>query len=341
MNITDSRIFYLIPKRKEKFVFLPFAKSITKLDFSCISKFLRSENIPSGGVKICYLHCELLNKLGFYAKPLLLGDFNITWFKYVAEPTTIMKIGYDLNKSDIVVCSEVIPYEGLKFKHARKIMFVQNWIGTTVQRPFLKACDMRKSYYDLGYDAVITCGQFVADYLRRNKKGNATIITNGINQSKFFYNHKLKEKNRILWFPRKNYEDGKKITGEVKKAISDVKIVRATNLKEEQMISEYQKADIFLATGYPEGFGLPPLEAMACGCAVVGFTGGGAREFMINGKTAMVSEDGNTTDAAKKLIALICNKKLKELIRENGYQKSKEYSRKRMKKDLWNFYKSV
>lgn len=37
---------------------------------------------------------------------------------------------------------------------------------------------------------------------------------------------------------------------------------------------------IFLATGFPEGFALPPLEAMACGCLCVGFTGFGGWDYM-------------------------------------------------------------
>lgn len=36
---------------------------------------------------------------------------------------------------------------------------------------------------------------------------------------------------------------------------------------------------LFLATGFPEGCPLPPLEAMACGCLVVGCTGFGAWDY--------------------------------------------------------------
>lgn len=37
---------------------------------------------------------------------------------------------------------------------------------------------------------------------------------------------------------------------------------------------------VFLATGFPEGLGLPPLEAMACGCLCAGFTGFGGWDYM-------------------------------------------------------------
>jgi hypothetical protein len=37
---------------------------------------------------------------------------------------------------------------------------------------------------------------------------------------------------------------------------------------------------VFLATGFPEGCPLPPLEAMACGCLVAGFAGFGGFDYM-------------------------------------------------------------
>ncbi len=41
-----------------------------------------------------------------------------------------------------------------------------------------------------------------------------------------------------------------------------------------------RSAHVFLATGFPEGLGLPPLEAMACGCLPVGFGGFGGFDYM-------------------------------------------------------------
>lgn len=41
-----------------------------------------------------------------------------------------------------------------------------------------------------------------------------------------------------------------------------------------------RSAHVFLATGFPEGLGLPPLEAMACGCLPVGCGGFGGFDYM-------------------------------------------------------------
>jgi glycosyltransferase involved in cell wall biosynthesis len=37
---------------------------------------------------------------------------------------------------------------------------------------------------------------------------------------------------------------------------------------------------LFLAAGFPEGCPLPPLEAMACGCVVVGYAGCGGYDYL-------------------------------------------------------------
>jgi glycosyltransferase involved in cell wall biosynthesis len=338
MKIT--RIFYLIPDIREKFNFRKFIRGVINLDLSYIREILQGPNRPVGGIKMLYRHCGLLSSLGFCARPVLLGNFKITWFNYTARPVKIKKIGYKLNKDDIVVCPGTIPYEGLKFENAKKIIFIQNWINATSQRPWLRPQDMEKSYLELGYDKIITCGKYVTNFLGVNKKGDSTIITNALDHSRFAYKPELKEENRILFLSRKNLGDTKKIIMRVKKKFHSAKFIGINCLKEKEIIKQYQKADIFLATGYPEGFGLPPLEGMACGCAVVGFTGKGGDEYMIDGRTALVSRDGDTIDVAKKLVELLQNKELKETIRKNGYYKSKEYSIERMKKDLKNFYEN-
>jgi len=49
--------------------------------------------------------------------------------------------------------------------------------------------------------------------------------------------------------------------------LKNVKCIKPKNDKE---IAFYMnKSHIFISTSWWEGFGLPPLEAMACGCAVI------------------------------------------------------------------------
>lgn len=50
------------------------------------------------------------------------------------------------------------------------------------------------------------------------------------------------------------------------------------------------RAAIFLAGSDREGFGLPPAEAMASGCYVIGFTGDGGREFMLEDHCSVIQD---------------------------------------------------
>jgi glycosyltransferase involved in cell wall biosynthesis len=66
-------------------------------------------------------------------------------------------------------------------------------------------------------------------------------------------------------------------------------------------------SQIFLAFGQREGFGLPALEALACGCLVVGYHGFGGREIF-QSSFATAIEDGDCVafaQAVENVIRLI------------------------------------
>jgi len=48
-----------------------------------------------------------------------------------------------------------------------------------------------------------------------------------------------------------------------------IKITLAGYLSDSEILSLYEEADVFVYPSLYEGFGLPVLEAMACGCPVI------------------------------------------------------------------------
>lgn len=66
----------------------------------------------------------------------------------------------------------------------------------------------------------------------------------------------------------------------------------------------YNESAVYLGTSRVEGWGLPPAEAMACGCAFVGTDIGGFREFAIDGETALLSPVDDVAGLVSSLQAL-------------------------------------
>ncbi|WP_244745624.1 glycosyltransferase family 4 protein [Paraburkholderia terricola] len=50
----------------------------------------------------------------------------------------------------------------------------------------------------------------------------------------------------------------------------------------------YNASSVYLCPSWSEGWGLPALEAMACGCAIVTSDNGGTRDFVVDGENGIV-----------------------------------------------------
>ena len=51
----------------------------------------------------------------------------------------------------------------------------------------------------------------------------------------------------------------------------------------------YSGCDVYLCPSWDEGLGMPPMEAMACGAALVTYDNGGCRDYAVDGETALVA----------------------------------------------------
>ena len=89
---------------------------------------------------------------------------------------------------------------------------------------------------------------------------------------------------------------------------------------QEQLAKIYRNSDIFIFTSWYEGFGMPPLEAMASGVPVISTKCGGVESFIEPGFNGLLIEPGDIESLAYATIELIKNKRLRELLAERGRQ---------------------
>ncbi len=61
------------------------------------------------------------------------------------------------------------------------------------------------------------------------------------------------------------------------------------NLPQERLAWLYSRCPIYLCPSWDEGLGMPPMEAMACGAALVTFDNGGCRDYAKDGETALLA----------------------------------------------------
>jgi glycosyltransferase involved in cell wall biosynthesis len=64
----------------------------------------------------------------------------------------------------------------------------------------------------------------------------------------------------------------------------------------------YSGCDIYLCPSWDEGLGMPPMEAMACGAALVTYDNGGCRDYARDGETALVAPRRDVAALAEALV---------------------------------------
>ena len=174
------------------------------------------------------------------------------------------------------------------------------------------------------------------------------LIPNGVNSEEFYPEEVPREDCdiRILMPYRKEkwkgIEDGVKAFEIVKKVHHNTKLVmfgprpkmgelpsgvefhvRPTN---DELRRIYNSCDIFCFPSRVEGFGLPPMEAMACKIPVVTTNTGAVLDYALPGKTALISQPMDVKSMANNILELLDNESRRKTIAEMGYQHIQQFT---------------
>ncbi len=93
----------------------------------------------------------------------------------------------------------------------------------------------------------------------------------------------------------------------------------------DQMVAQFvANADALVLPSLYEGFGLPPLEAMACGCPALVSTAGSLPE--VCGDAALYFDPHDERDVSKKILSVLEDSKLRADLIERGKRRARRFS---------------
>lgn len=294
---------------------------------------------PSGGIRVLYRHVDILNESGRRAAILHHSDtYRCTWFEH---STRVLGPGsVELAAEDLLVVPEVYgPFLDRLPRLPRLVVFNQNAYLT---HSYIRQGDSLR--YDL-FSSALTVSENSAEYLRFAFPGlDVSVVPNSIDLEVFHPIETLPER-RIAMMPRKRPAEARQILALLGDRLRDWTITMVEGMSERETAAVLRSAAIFVALGHQEGFGLPPAEAMASGCYVVGFPGFGGRELFDPSFSSPV-EDGDVLSAARETARVMSIfEREPEVTREAGLRARADigmrYSLEAQKRKLLGFYESL
>ena len=195
----------------------------------------------------------------------------------------------------------------------------------------------------------IAFSQFVREQVARQFGCEiGAVVPNGVDRNLFFPEGRADDRSVLFLYhpdPRKGADDGVEALERLRQRLPHVRVrvmgtVRPTRLPS-WMPFEFHADDPALRRAYStstallypsrhEGFGLPPLEAMACGCPSVTTAVGAVPEYASDRRDAMIVPIGAVDAMVDRLEELLRGQNLRRRLSEEGFRTAQRYSLSRV-----------
>ncbi len=94
----------------------------------------------------------------------------------------------------------------------------------------------------------------------------------------------------------------------------------------EELRSFYNSSKVFIHTSHSEGWGLPVMEAMACGCAIIAYRNRGVMEYLIHDVNALLTPIGDRKTLLSQLNQLLQDAYRREKLAKQGLKTVQQFS---------------
>ncbi|RNL53952.1 glycosyltransferase family 4 protein [Pedobacter jejuensis] len=101
----------------------------------------------------------------------------------------------------------------------------------------------------------------------------------------------------------------------------------------------YSMSEVFLFPSWYEGFGMPALEAMACGCPVIISNRGALPE--ITGKNCLIVDPSDISELAESMTNILSNGQVRDMLIANGLKWSGQFTWALAATKTLNIYQSI
>lgn len=257
--------------------------------------FSPSTTVINGGIKQIFSLGDTLCDLGFDAVVFEEQGRRPMWFK--SHVPIVGQGSFVQNPDEVFVLPEDQPQILKMFKDwpQRKVLYSQNHFYASLSLQDVEC------FSDYGITHALCCSYTTLKHMEwRHPKVEATLLPCGVDATRF---QPAKKQRKICYMPRKRpleclyLKDIFKHTYPEHKAWEWKEINDMTEQQTAKMMGE---AGVFLSMGRLESLGLTPLEAMASGCVLAGFTGIGGREFA-NSKNGFWAEEDDFEEAVEQI----------------------------------------
>lgn len=125
----------------------------------------------------------------------------------------------------------------------------------------------------------------------------------------------------------------------IKKSSVEKDILMPGFVKDEDLPLWYNAASAFVFPSLYEGFGLPPLEALACGTPVISSDAASLPEIL--GNAVMYFDPENVEEMVKAIEQVLRDKELRKELIKKGFEQIKKFSFEKMARETLKVYNRV
>jgi glycosyltransferase involved in cell wall biosynthesis len=260
---------------------------------------------PAGGVRQIYqlattLRAELgLDAFVYHQRT----GFRLDWFQSTA-PIAYADATLP-GSSDVLVVPEVWGHAIKDHPGVRKLIFNQNAYYTFMNGYEVVPNPTPLQPADAGVSGIMTVSDDSAELLAVTFPGIPVArLRYEVDAGLFAFT--ADKRPQLAFMPRKHPDEARQVlnTLALRGALAGFNVVAIDGVPERDAARMLRESLVFLSFGYPEGFSLPPAEAMACGCLTIGYHGMGAREFLLP-EFSWPIEVGHTLDYIRAVESIL------------------------------------